>query len=141
MVFMCMGFEFEENGFEEKREQHEREGRERLGLRWAMKRERLACSGNLCWGWPSLPIIGTQYHHLSYLSMISTVPPWPTTSMPPTQKLIEPPPQKLIEPLTPLPPCWFETEEGRVFEFKEEGVGRRESRKKERKGRERKIMK
>ena len=83
----------------------------------------------------------SQHHHLNYLAMISTVPPWPTTSMPPTQKLIEPPPQKLIEPLTPLPPCWFETEEGRVFEFKEEGVGRRESRKKERKGRERKIMK
>ena len=74
MVFMCIGF-----WFEEKREQHGREGRERLGLRWVMEsermRERLACGGGLCWWWALLPIIGTQHHHLSYLAMISTVPP------------------------------------------------------------------
>ena len=52
-----------------------------------------------------------------------------------------PPLQKLIEPLMSLPPCQSEREEDRVFEFEEERARRRESRKKERKGRERKIMK
>ena len=42
-------------------------------------------------------------------------------------------PHKLIEPPTPLPPCQFEIEEGRVFGFEEE----RAKRKREKEERER----
>ena len=48
MVFMTMGFSHEENGFEEKREQHERE-REREEMREGRERKKVTTIlGFLC---------------------------------------------------------------------------------------------